>query len=57
MAGRATDFSEGGVGERTLIGIDVGTTAVKSVLIDLIGKRLAEFERRHPMARPAPGAA
>jgi xylulokinase len=45
------------VGERTLIGIDVGTTAVKAVLIDLIGKRLAEFERRHPMARPAPGAA
>jgi len=41
----------------TLIGIDVGTTAVKAVLIDLSGNRLAEFSRPHPMLRPGPGAA
>lgn len=41
----------------TLIGIDVGTTAVKAVLIDLSGRRLAEFSRPHAMARPVPGAA
>lgn len=41
----------------TLIGIDVGTTATKAVLIDLSGNRLAEFSRAHPMRRPGPGAA
>ncbi len=41
----------------TLIGIDVGTTAVKAVLIDLHGNRLAEFSRAHPISRPSPGAA
>ncbi len=40
-----------------LIGIDVGTTATKAVLIDLTGNRLAEFSRSHPMLRPGPGAA
>jgi xylulokinase len=41
----------------TLIGIDVGTTATKAVLIDLNGRRLADFGRPHPMRRPEPGAA
>ena len=41
----------------SLIGIDVGTTALKAVLIDLSGQRLAEFSRPYPMSRPAAGAA
>ena len=41
----------------TLIGIDVGTTATKAVLIDLGGRRLAEFARPYPISRPAAGAA
>ena len=41
----------------TLIGIDVGTTATKAVLIDEQGKRLASFAHDHPMARPQPGFA
>ena len=41
----------------TLIGIDVGTTAVKAVLVDLRGNRLAEFSRPHAMHRPSPAAA
>lgn len=41
----------------TLIGIDVGTTSTKALLIDLSGNRLAEFARSHPMRRPGPGAA
>ena len=43
--------------QATLIGIDVGTTALKAVLIDLSGNRLAEFSRSYPMSRPAAGAA
>jgi len=42
---------------QTLIGIDVGTTAVKAVLVDLDGNRLAEFACPHPMHRPTDGAA
>lgn len=41
----------------TLIGIDVGTTATKAVLIDETGRRLAAEVRPHPMARPAEGHA
>lgn len=41
----------------TLIGIDVGTTAVKAVLVDLDGSRLAEYSRPHRMYRPEAGAA
>ena len=41
----------------TLIGIDVGTTATKAVLIDLSGQRLAEFARPYPISRVTPGAA
>lgn len=43
--------------EATLIGIDVGTTATKAVLIDEAGRRLGAFSRPHPMARPAEGYA
>jgi xylulokinase len=43
--------------QATLIGIDVGTTALKAALIDLSGNRLAEFSRSYPMSRPAAGAA
>jgi xylulokinase len=40
-----------------LIGIDVGTTAVKAILIDTAGNRLADFQRPVPMSRPSPGFA
>lgn len=40
-----------------LIGIDVGTTAVKAVLIDATGRRLADLSRPVSMSRPAPGIA
>lgn len=40
-----------------LAGIDVGTTATKAVLIDLGGRRIAEYVHRYPIHRPAPGAA
>lgn len=40
-----------------LIGIDVGTTAVKAVLIDEAGRRLADFSRGYAILRPAPGLA
>jgi xylulokinase len=45
------------VAQATLIGIDVGTTATKAVLIDETGRRLAAEVRPHPMARPAEGHA
>ncbi|HTN60641.1 MAG TPA: FGGY-family carbohydrate kinase [Devosia sp.] len=41
----------------TLIGIDVGTTATKAVLIDEHGDRLAGFAHAHPTRRPQPGHA
>lgn len=34
-----------------LIGVDVGTTAVKAVMADLQGRRLAEYAARYPTAR------
>ncbi len=34
-----------------LIGVDVGTTAVKAVMADLRGRRLAEYAARYPTAR------
>lgn len=40
-----------------VIGIDVGTTATKAVLLDLMGNRLADFAEAYPISRPAPGAA
>ena len=41
----------------TLIGLDVGTTATKAVLIDEHGERLAGFVHPHPTSRPQPGHA
>ncbi len=38
----------------TLIGIDIGTTAVKAILIDVGGKTLATFAKGYPTSRPAP---
>lgn len=41
----------------TLIGIDVGTTATKAILIDEKGRELGAFERPHPTDRSTPGMA
>ncbi len=41
----------------SLIGIDVGTTALKAILIDVRGTRLDAFTRPYPISRPAPGMA
>ena len=41
----------------TLIGIDIGTGAVKAILIDLEGNVLETFVRPYPTARPKPGFA
>lgn len=38
-----------------LIGIDVGTTSVKAVMIDLAGQRVAQMSSRYPTRRPGPG--
>ena len=43
--------------QTTLIGIDVGTTAIKAILVDDRGNRLDAFARVYPMARPAEGFA
>lgn len=40
-----------------LVGIDVGTTSVKAVLLDAAGQRLADFAAPYPTARPTPGRA
>lgn len=40
-----------------LIGIDLGTTAIKAILVDAAGRRLADFHRPVAMSRPAPGRA
>jgi xylulokinase len=45
------------VAATTLIGIDVGTTAVKAILIDAKGNRLDSFARPYPISRPAEGYA
>jgi xylulokinase len=39
----------------TLIGIDVGTTALKAILVDARGNRLDAFAAPYPTARPQPG--
>lgn len=38
----------------TLIGLDVGTTTTKAVLVDEQGTRLAGFAHPHPTSRPQP---
>jgi xylulokinase len=40
-----------------LIGIDIGTSAVKAVMTALGGARLDAFSARYPIHRPGPGAA
>ena len=45
----------GNVSTTHLIGIDIGTTSVKAVMIDLSGQRVAEFSSRYPTQRPAAG--
>lgn len=42
-------------GQGRLIGLDVGTTSVKGVMIGPDGARLAEFAEPYPTHRPAPG--
>lgn len=43
--------------EATLIGLDIGTTALKAVLLRADGERLGSSTRHYPMQRPAPGHA
>ena len=38
-----------------LIGLDVGTTAVKAALFDMKGNVIRRFSERYPTTRPAPG--
>jgi xylulokinase len=45
------------VATECLIGIDVGTTGIKAVLIDRKGRRLADYARPVAMSRPRPGFA
>lgn len=40
-----------------LIGIDVGTTSVKAVMLDAAGRRVSDFSVPYPTDRPAPGRA
>ncbi|MGY4652995.1 xylulokinase [Mycobacterium sp. URHB0021] len=40
-----------------LLGIDIGTTAVKAILIDAAGAQLAAVRQPVPMSRPGPGCA
>ena len=43
------------MGTEALIGIDIGTTAVKAVMTDLSGVRLADYAVVYPTHRPGPG--
>ena len=43
--------------ETTLIGIDIGTTALKALLTTADGRALARFAQPYPILRPAPGHA
>jgi len=49
--------SEDQLSATTLIGIDVGTTGTKAVLLDETGARLGQFARTYPILRPQPGYA
>ncbi|MCC7321881.1 MAG: carbohydrate kinase [Rubellimicrobium sp.] len=40
---------------RALIGIDIGTTALKAVMTDDAGARLADYRATYPLSRPHPG--
>jgi len=41
--------------EKTLLGLDIGTNAVKAVLYDLDGHELAAISRGYPLLTPRPG--
>src|SRR5215467_7485175 len=41
--------------DRSIVGIDVGTTAVKAVAISETGEVLARAERDYPLSTPKPG--
>jgi xylulokinase len=41
--------------ERTLVGLDVGTTGAKALAVDAAGRVLARAEREYPLATPRPG--
>jgi xylulokinase len=41
--------------ERTVVGLDVGTTGVKALALDETGRVLARAERGYPLATPRPG--
>jgi xylulokinase len=45
------------VAEDCLIGIDLGTTALKAILIDTRGRRIASYSEAYPIRRPQPGHA
>ena len=57
LAEAATGFGGRGLTQTTLIGIDVGTTAIKAVLIDADGQLLARSRAPYAISRPAPGHA
>jgi xylulokinase len=40
---------------RVLLGIDIGTSSTKSVLIDISGRLLAKSQREYPIDSPKPG--
>lgn len=44
-----------GMASATLIGIDIGTTSVKAVMIGLDGQRIAQTASPYPTHRPGPG--
>jgi xylulokinase len=48
---------EASASDSCLVGIDVGTSSVKAILIDVAGNRLADFARPVVMSRPAAGYA
>ena len=54
---RATGFGGAELTRTTLIGIDVGTTATKAVLVAEDGTLLTRFAHPYPIRRPAPGFA
>ncbi len=43
------------VGVRALVGLDVGTSAVKALAVSQAGEVLARAERGYPVSTPRPG--
>lgn len=52
-----TAQGEANLSHTTLIGIDIGTTALKALLLTADGRTLARFAKSYPISRPAPGHA